>query len=194
MFEKIRGLVDIIRETLGAFFAIDQKDDVIVGTKKISGTVLRRVIYSILDYWLAGLSAALVIAMKALGHEFLAIFFAMWAFDIIVACAFVVIWYRTGNDLTLGEDYRRAADVIHSKSCFWGWLFFLGVIVKASFWDGPEHIVIFFRKEIKTETRMAIALLLLTALQAVLWAAIYSLGYDSVAELIQYLKGGRIGM
>jgi hypothetical protein len=170
-----------------AFFNIKEEENAAEKGKKVAGTVARRIAYAVADYWLVALSAVLIVAMKTLGYEFLYLFLAMWAFDIIVAATFVAIWQRTGNDLTLGEDYRRAADVIYQKSRIVGILSFLAVIVKASFWDGPEHIVIFFRKEIGTEARMALALVVLTAIQSILWTAVYSLGYESISELTEYL-------
>lgn len=184
---KCAATLAVPKEVLQAFFDLKECDGANESARKVSLTIARRVAYAVADYWLTFLSAALVIAMKAFGYEFHVIFLALWAFDVIVANTFVAIWQKTGNDLTLGADYRRAIDVVYRKSKLIGTLTLLGVIVKASFWDGPEHIVIFFQKEIMTEARMALALLVLTALQAVLWTAIYSLGYESIAELIKYL-------
>ncbi len=139
-----------------------------------------------------GISAALVIALKALGLQFGLIFLALWAFDFIVAASFVVLWDRTGVDLTLGEDFRRAANVIHGKSRAAGYLTFSAVVAQATFWSGPEQVVIFFRGEIGSRLRMAIVLIVLTAVQAALWAAIYSLGYESASELLDYLARGSV--
>lgn len=175
------------REVSHAFFDIQEKDGTADSRKKVAKTVSRRIAYSLADYWLAGVSAALMIGMKVYGYEFVHLFFAMWSFDIAIACAFIAVWQRTGHDLTLGEDYRRAVDVMHAKSRGVGRVAIGLVCAKACVWDGPEHIVIFFRKEIRTEARMAFILLVLTALQAVVWAAVYSFGYDSVSELWRYL-------
>lgn len=184
---KVAAFFAAQKDVLKAFFDIRDGESVADGSKKVAETTARRIAYAIADYWLVALSAVLIVTMKASGYEFLYLFLAMWAFDVIVAATFVAIWQRTGRDLTLGEDYRRAADVIYQKSRVVGILSFLAVIVKASFWDGPEHIVIFFRKEIRTEARMALSLIVLTAIQSILWTAIYSLGYDSISELMKYL-------
>ncbi len=173
------------REVSIAFFNLKKEENTAEKSKKVAGTVARRIAYAIADYWLAILSAMLITTMKAFGYEFLYLFLAMWAFDMIVAGAFLAFWQRTGKDLTLGEDYRRAADVILHKSRLAGMLAIAAVLLQASFWSGPEHIVIFFRKEIRTETRMALSLLVLTAIQAIFWTAIYNLGYESVSELVK---------
>lgn len=171
-----------------AFFDIRDHDTTMSGSIKVGETALRRVIYTLADYWLMALSAAFIIYMDVgMGYGAFALFLLMWAFDLVVANCFVVIWKRTGEDVTLGESYRRAANAIHESNKIAGYLAFLGVVVKASFWDGPEHIVIFFHKEIKTEFRMLLALLCLTAIQAAIWTPIYVLGFETLSELWDYV-------
>ena len=181
-------IVAHLKDIVSAFFDLQEEESIEEKGKKVAVTTARRVAYAVADYWLAVLEMVLIVTMKAYGYEFLYIFLATWAFGVIVAGIFVVIWQRTGNDLTLGEDYRRAVDVIILQSRFAGMLSIGGVLIKASFWDGPEHIVIFFQKEIKTEARIALALLVLTVSQAILWTTIYSLGYDSISELVNYFR------
>lgn len=195
MFRGIKIAAELAaysKEVSRAFFNIQEEDGAADGGKKVAKTVARRVAYGLADYWLAGASAALMVGMKAFGYDFLSLFLAMWGFDIAIACAFIAFWQRTGNDPTLGEDYRRAVDVMHAKSRRVGRAAIVLVCAKACVWDGPEHIVIFFRKEIKTEARMASILFILTALQAVIWAAVYSLGYDSISELWGYFHSNFI--
>ena len=171
-----------------AFFAIYDDDSKLESGIKVAKTAAQRVIYSIADYWLMALSAAFIIIMdKQFGYGALGLFLLMWAFDLVVANAFVIIWKRTGEDVTLGESYRRAVDAVHEGHKLAGYLAFLGVVIKATFWDGPEHIVIFFHKEIRTEFRMVLALFALTAIQAAIWTPIYVLGFDTVQELVIYL-------
>lgn len=171
-----------------AFFAIEEADTTMTSGIKVGKTAIRRVVYSVADYWLSFLSAAFIIMMdRQFGYDALGLFLLMWAFDLIIANTYVAVWQRTGEDVTLGESYRRAADVMYHDSKIVGYLAFLGVIVKASFWDGPEHIVIFFNKEIKTNFKMFLALLGLTALQAAIWTPIYVLGFDTITQLIDYL-------
>lgn len=171
-----------------AFFNIQQTDSLKESGYKVAKVGVQRVMYSISDYWLMALSAVFIITMdRQLGYGPMALFLLMWAFDLVVANAFVAIWQRTGEDVTLGESYRRAADEIHTSHKLAGYLAFAGVVVKASFWDGPEHIVIFFHKEIKTNFRMFLALLGLTAIQAAIWTPIYVLGFDTITELWGYM-------
>lgn len=187
--KRFAKMIAPLRDISGAFFNLKKEESVEEKGKKVAVTAARRIVYAIADYWLTILSAVLVVTMKALGYDFLYLFFAMWAYDLIIAGAFVIIWKRTGNDLTLGEDYRRAVDVVFSKSRLMGILSIVGILIKASFWDGPEYIVTFFWKEIKTKTRAVLLLLILTAIQSLFWTVIYSLGYDSISGLVQYLRG-----
>jgi hypothetical protein len=130
------------------------------------------------DYGLSLLSAALVAAMKARGFSFAPTFVALWAFDLAAAGFFIVFYYRTGEDLSLGEDFRRAVDTVHEKSRLIGWVAMALVIGRAIFWTGPERVIIFFRKEIGTTFRVIVTLLILTALQAIIWTVLYGLGYE----------------
>lgn len=175
------------KEILGAFFNIQHGESVTDGSKKVAETSARRIVYALADYWLTGLSISLVIVLKALGYEFLFIFLAMLGFDVAVAGIFIVIWLRTGKDVTLGEDYRRAIDLLHTKSRMLGRLAVMIACLKASVWDGPEYIIVFFHKELKTDMQKAVVLLILSAFQAVIWAFLFSLGYDSISDLIEYV-------
>ena len=178
----------VTKRAMVAFFNIRENDSKLETSVKVGTTAFRRVVYSIADYWLMALSAAFIIFMDVkMGYDALGLFLLMWAFDLVVANCFVVIWKRTGEDVTLGESYRRATDAIHESNKIAGYLAFLSVVVKASFWDGPEHIVIFFHKEIKTEFRMLLTLLCLTAIQAAIWTPIYVLGFETLSELWDYV-------
>jgi hypothetical protein len=171
-----------------AFFSLEADDTVSKAGYKVAKLTTQRIVYSLADYWLMVLAGVFIVLMdKQYGYEPLVLFLLMWAFDIVVANTFVLIWQRTGEDVTLGESYRRAADVIHSGNKYAGYLAFAMVVLKASFWDGPEHIVIFFHKELKTEFRMSIIILGLTAVQAAIWTPIYILGFETISQLISYL-------
>lgn len=166
-----------------AFAGIKDGDSVGVGAGKVALIAAKRTVYVIADYWLAALCAALNIALKAYDVRLLYAFIAMWSFDILIAGVFLVIYARTGQDISLGEDLRRASDAIHEKSRFAGYLAVIGIILQATFWSGPEQVVIFFRKEIGGMPRMVAIMLILTALQTVVWMFLYRTGYDSISQL-----------
>jgi hypothetical protein len=128
------------------------------------------------------LSAALVGVMKRFGFNFVTTFVAMWIFDILAAGAFFIYFKKTGKDLSLGEDMRRASDTAYAKSRIMGLLGLAWVIIFSIFWTGPERIVIFFRKEIGTTPRIVLALAVLTMVQALIWTRIYGFGYDALVR------------
>jgi len=167
-----------------AFFQINEGATIFDGSKMVGKTAIRRIIYTILDYWSALACATLVGFLNFLNMPFWAITLGTWAFDFIVAAIFLIISEKGSYDITLGESFRRAADVIHSNSKTAGWLFFVFLTGKATIWDGPELVVIFFKKELGSIIKMTLALIPLTLFQGIFWAAIYSLGYESISELI----------
>lgn len=183
----LRRAIAPTKDVGSALFNIGKDDGAARAAAKVAGFTVRRITYLVADYGLTAVAAALVLGMKALGYNFLPTFLALWAFDIIVAAAFVVVWHRTGVDLSLGEDFRRAADVIHAKSRIAGMLAFALVVAQATVWSGPEQVVIFFRREIGSRARIALVLLVLTGMQAAFWAVVYALGYESASELFGYL-------
>jgi hypothetical protein len=174
----ITNSLDSTKDVGSALFGVVEEDGALIVTAKMAAFTLRRFVYAAADYWLMGVSAALVIGLKAMDLEFPAIFLGLWVFDIVIAGAFLLFWQGTGIDLTLGNDFRRAVDEIHSKSRVAGMIAFLVVMAQATVWSGPEQVIIFFRREIGSRLGMLLVLLVLTGIQAIAWAAIYLLGYE----------------
>lgn len=170
-------------DVLGSFLDLKEGDSLQEKRGKAISRTIQRGVYEGLDYGLVALSFAIVGAMKALGFSFVPTFVALWIFDFVVAGAFVVFYEKTGKDLSLGEDFRRAVDTIRHKSKLAGFLTLAAVMLQAVYWSGPEQIVIFFRKEIKTISRIILVLLLLTQIQALVYTAVYGFGYDLMAQL-----------
>jgi hypothetical protein len=168
-----------------AFFDIRENDGLGSRTKKVGATAIRRVVFIAADYWTALACAGLVSILNYWGRSFLEITAATWAYDLAIATVFLGISLKSGQDITLGESFRRAADVVHSANKMAGYITFAGLAAKATIWDGPEQVVIFFKKEIKTITGMLVILTILTLVQGLFWAWLYSLGYDSVTDLIK---------
>lgn len=191
IIEKMVAFIAAIFQTtvsaVKAFFDIKSDDDVASGSKKVAITAARRVVYVFLDYWAAIACASIVGLLKYWGLSFWLIVLATWIFDFVIATAFLVASEKSGHDITLGEAFRRAADAVHSSSKLAGYLAFIYINAKAIIWDGPEQVVIFFKKEIGSMSRMIGVLVGLTFIQGIFWAWVYSFGYDSVSELIRNL-------
>jgi hypothetical protein len=183
MLSYIKKISEIISEGLKAFAGIKEGDSVVAGTGKAALVAMKRTLYTVADYWLAALCAALNIALKASKVQLLYAFLIMWLVNIVIAGVFIAIYLKTGHDVSLGEDLRRATDAMHKKSKIAGYLSMLGVIFQAVFWSGPEQVVIYFRKEIGGLPRMIIVMLFLTAIQTSIWMYLYRAGYDVVKEL-----------
>src|SRR3989344_6749263 len=167
-------------EPMKSFLNIKEGDGLGAKGKKTANLVMRRILYFVADYYLMAVSASIVSMMKYLGFPFLLVFAALWIFDFVVAGLFVVVFEKTGEDLSLGIDFRRAVDTIHKKSRLAGYTAMLLVVAQAIFWAGPEKVVTFFRKEIGTAPRIIAVVLSLTALQSLIWTFLYGLGYDLI--------------
>ncbi len=183
--QRIGSLVAVavlfILDVLKSFFNIKTDDQSFVKGVKVADRAIRLPAYIAMDYGLWFVSVAIFTTMKTLGFSFPWIFAVLWAYDFVVAGAFVLFYEKTGKDLSLGEDFRRATDTIHGRSRWAGYMAMAPIVVRGIFWTGPEKIITFFRKEIGTTSLIIAVLLVLTAFQALLWAILYDLGYGLVA-------------
>lgn len=178
----VRKSASFVAGVIKALLNVQSGDGLATEGKKVVVFAVRRGVYFAADNYLVVLSAAIVAGMKYNNFSFETTFLAMWLFDVIVASAFLAFYAKTGTDLSLGEDLRRATDKVAEASRVAGYLATAGVIFWAIFWTGPEKIVIYFRKEIKTNFRSAIVLLVLTSIQAIIWVNIYGFGYDALTR------------
>ena len=174
----LRRIGIFLTEVLASFFDIRRSDNVLTSSGKVAAKTSSRVLYKVLDYWTIVAGAAIVAHMKKEGFDFWSTTGALWLFDMVMAAAFVLWHEATGHDITLGKDFRRATDRIHSASPIAGYISMVGVVLFAVFWSGPEQVILFFRKEIRSFFRGVVILLVLTAIQSYIWTIIYGLGYD----------------
>lgn len=175
----------IVSNVLMEFFGISEKDGLVEGGVRVGETIVGRIIYVLIDYWVAIACAGFVGFLNYLGWDFRLIVLATWIFDFIVAAGFMFVSEKTGKDITLGKSLRRAVNVVYSSNKLVGYLSIAWINTKAIVWDGPEQVVIFFKKELGTVSRMVVLLAILTFFQGVFWAWVYSLGYESVSELLK---------
>ncbi len=181
---SIVAKVTVLRQGIGevwhAYLDIDEEDTKEEKVEKVEDVVSASLSYFIHDYWMAIAFAALVVGMNAFHFAIWQTFLAGWAYDIVCALYFIVLAHRTGKDLTLGSNTRRSLDVLRAKSRP-AWLLVLsGIFSKASVWDGPERVVMIFRKEINTWWRVGMIVFLLAAFQAAFWQALWTWGYETV--------------
>ena len=176
------GAAIFVREVLKSFFNFKTEEGALANGARVANTAARFGTYVAIDYGLWFVSIGIYTTAKTIGLSFFWIFVAIWVYEFIVAGAFIVFYTRTGEDLSLGVDFRRAMDTIQEKSRLAGYLAMAPIIVRAIVWTGPEKIVTFFRKEIGTVPRTIAVLLALTAIQALIWTVLYELGYGLVME------------
>lgn len=181
-----RGFGAVV-DTFRAFFAIRENDGAVVGSAKVAAAAIKRTVYVIADYWLAILSAWIVGYLTYRGLGFWQISAVMWGYDLVIAFFFLYANEKSGHDITLAESFRRAVDELHRHSKLTGTVVLLGVVLRATIWDGPEQVVIFFRKELGSLTRMSLLLILITSGQALFWTWVYGLGYEGLSELFASL-------
>lgn len=178
-------IISILKEATREFFQIfedDSHEDVV---ETVRMTMRQRAYYIAMDYWAVFACIGLIAVLNYFEKTSFEI--AIWTitFDFWVAWSFMVYSLRTGKDVTFGEGYRRALDVVHRESKIIGFLGMVGVNAKATIWDGPEQVPIFFKKELGSFERMVGILVPLSIIQGIFWAWLYSYGYESVFAAIK---------
>lgn len=177
---KVTVLKQDIGEVWNAYLNIDEEDTKEEKVEKVEDVVSASLSYFIHDWWMAIAFAALVVSMNALHFAIWQIFLTGWAYDIACAMYFVILDHKKGIDLTLGSNTRRSLDVLKAKSRPIWILVLSGIFSKASVWDGPERVVMIFRKELNTWWRVGVTVMLLAAFQAAFWQALWTWGYETV--------------
>lgn len=180
-------LVKVAKEMVTAFFEIFEDDTHDECVETVRTTLRQRAYYILMDWWATFACIGVVAGLNYLGRSFVEVVVATAIYDFVVAEAFMIYSLRTGQDVTFGEGYRRVIDVIHRKSKWLGWFGMVALNAKATIWDGPEQVPIFFKKELGGFVNMTILLVFLSMIQGLFWAWLYSYGYESVAEAMQKL-------
>lgn len=185
---RLTGWINAARSTVGktlqSLFNLDEGDGLRSGVGKILGLFVRLGIYFLADNGLNALQFAIAVGMKMLEFSLLQMFGVLWIFDFIAAGIFVVIHETTGKDLTVSVDTRRAADSLREKSKLLGALVGVANILLAVAWTGPEKVLAYYRKEIGSNHRLLLALVILTGIQSFLWTLLYYYAYDIVVNYL----------
>ena len=184
--------VTICKRALGAFLNTNEGDTVAETGWKISGAIARRVMFLQLDYVLTATGATIAVTLHS-WHPFdgwvqiLFVFVSLWLFELGCAIPFILTWRRTGIDMTLAADARRANNQLFSDSKVAGRIGYTFFLVKGIVWDGPEEIIIFFYKEIQDRRILPITLLVISAVQAALWGFVFIWGYETLKWLFSLI-------
>ena len=152
-------------------------------TQKVNeakSVILRYSAYAVLDFGLMGLSIALVAVMKSIEANIYVTTVSMWIFDYVTAWSLLYLCLKTGEDLTLGRQYRKGYDLIKSKSPFSGIISLTVLTTKGIIWDGPEKFVEFWHIEINSNKSRLLVLLIGSLVQAIFWTTLYWFGFELI--------------
>lgn len=165
-----------------AFLEIEENDNIEKSKEKMAEKIKLFAWYNAADAILAGAFAWLVIFLSAFGLSTEVTLIVAIVFDILVPIPFLYLAFVKGQDLTLGTDFRRALDALRKPAPItWG-IALTASIVRGAIWNGPEYVILFFRKELQGQIRVGVALVALATFQALFWGWLWILGYDSVLE------------
>jgi|GEM_PF-3421543 hypothetical protein len=179
--EKMKNLISTMVLSFKAFFDIEGKIISKEGAGRFSLTVAGRFFYGVVDYSIAAGLGAMVFWMNAKNISSKDIYLATFLYDFLAAAGFYWLSDKTGYDITLGKSFRRVVDVMRQRGFYGklsGWLLALVVSLKAIIWEGPEVICFLFQKELKSRQKIWISLFVLSAVQGIFGAWLYTKGYE----------------
>ncbi|NTW27128.1 MAG: hypothetical protein HGA36_02290 [Candidatus Moranbacteria bacterium] len=173
------ALVDGFR----AFLDIKEEEEIVSAAvaKKASFLAAGRAVFAFTDWIIAAGLGAFVFWMQSKNFSSVNVWLATFLYDLVASAAFFFLSDMTKCDFTFGQSFRRVADSL-SGNGFFGKIFagmlLLGVSAKAIIWEGPEVICFLFQKELKSRRNIWLALIVLSALQGLFGAWLYSTGYE----------------
>lgn len=165
-----------------SFLEIEKDDNVEKSKEKMAEKIKLFAWYNAADAIFAGVFAWLIIFLSAFELSIELTMIVAIVFDILVPIPFLYLAFVKGQDLTLGTDFRRALDALRKEAPItWGIALAVSII-RGAIWNGPEYVILFFRKELQGQIRVGVALVILATFQALFWGWLWMLGYDSVIE------------
>jgi hypothetical protein len=184
--------VSVTRRTFGAFLGTNKDDTTVKKAGRVGSVVARRAVFMQMDYALTAAGAAIAVTLHT-WHPYegwaqiLFVFSALWVFELLCAMPFIFAWRKTGIDVTLAADARRAMNQLSSDSKIAGKIGFSFFICKGLVWDGPEEVIIFFYNELQQKGLIMVTLIIVSAIQAALWGFVFIWGYEMILWLISLL-------
>lgn len=135
------------------------------------------------EWLLVGASAALFSTLRYRGLSDGQIWLLLWLGNLLLSTLFVLCNDRLQIDLTLMQGLRRLTEATIRRSGWPGLLLEAVVCIRLLIWDGPCQLLIFCRCRLPSPFLRAVFLVTASGLQMLIWARLYTLGYDSLPLL-----------
>lgn len=153
-------------------------------TKLLLTAILAPSFYA-MEWALVGITAGLVTFLKYRGFSDIFIWLVLWGLNLLFSLGVVLFNDRCNIDIILMKTVRALTTKAAQKSHWLGWLMELVVLVRLLFWDGPCQILIYFRERLSSKPLRVSLFVGSSGVQMFIWAKLYSLGYESVGDLLK---------
>jgi hypothetical protein len=141
------------------------------------------------EWLLAGVAVAFFSFLKFRGLSPGRIWLILWGANMLISAAFIFGNDRLRMDITLMQSLRNLVTATLRRSRWLGLVLEALLFMRLLLWDGPCQLLIFFRPRLASKTRRLCLFMAASGLQMLVWIQIYDLGYESVTELLRYLRG-----
>lgn len=157
-------------------------------TKNLALTAILAPSFYALEWGLVGVTAGLVTFLKYHGLSDMALWLVLWGLNLLFSAAVVLFNDHFRIDLTLMEALRKLTTTAFTKSRRAGYLMELTVFVRLFLWDGASQLLIYFRERLPSRALRGGFFLAASGLQMFIWVKLYSLGYESVGDILKALR------
>lgn len=184
---KIAAYFNVLVDVILAFLNIHKyaagKEKVL----KIGSAGIRSSLYYAADWLIFWLFISVAALLKYCSAAGIVIFLALWVLEMLVSLSVLLLWRKVKWDITLGEAYRNAFNVLHEASGVVSILALVLLMVKFLLWDGTDRLVVFWDKELDNFSKKAAVLALASCIKMVVWTKVILLGYETIGELMKSL-------
>jgi hypothetical protein len=141
------------------------------------------------EWLLAAGTVATYSFLKFKGIDSRYVWLLFWGANMLVSAGFIFCNDRLRVDITLMQSLRKLVAATLRRSRCLGLLLEALLFLRLLIWDGPCQLLIFFRPRLSSRTFRFGLFVTASGLQMLVWINIFDLGYESVSELLHYLKG-----
>lgn len=141
------------------------------------------------EWLLAAGTVTIYSLLKFKGIGSLYVWLLFWGANMLVSAGFILCNDRLRVDITLMQSLRNLVAAALRRSRCLGVLLETLLFLRLLIWDGPCQLLIFFRPRLSSRISRCGLFMTASGLQMLVWIHIFDLGYESVSELLHFLKG-----
>lgn len=138
-----------------------------------------------MEWGLVGATSGLVAYLKYHSITDSTIWLVLWGLNLLFSAFVVFTNDQLRVDFTFMESIRNFTTAAANRSKIAGAIIEIAVFLRLLLWDGASQLLLYFRVRLPSKSLRLLFFVGSSGVQMFIWAKLYSLGYDSVADAIK---------